>query len=135
MAIRISATTSRNIEKVWQVWTSPEDIKCWNAASDDWHTTHAEVDLRVGGKFLSRMEAKDGSFDFDFEGEYTNIVKPKLIEYSLGDGRKVRIEFLPLENATKIVETFDPEEQNPLEMQEKGWQAILDNFVKHVESR
>lgn len=134
MTITVSTTVASAVDKVWKAWTSPEDIKAWNCASDDWHTPHAEVDLRVGGEFLSRMEAKDGSFGFDFKGTYTNIVEHQLIEYSLEDGRNVRIEFLPQENGTKIVETFDTEEQNPVEMQQQGWQAILNNFAKYVDS-
>lgn len=135
MGIEVSATARCDLARVWEAWTSPDDIKAWNAASDDWHTTHAEVDLRVGGGFVARMEAKDGSFGFDFKGTYTRIVDNELIEYFLEDGRRVRVEFTPLEAGVRITETFDPEEQNPEDLQRQGWQAILDNFVRHVESR
>ncbi len=135
MAIKVSATAKVSIEEAWQAWTTPADIKVWNTASADWHTTHAEVDLKVGGKFRSRMAAKDGSMAFDFEGVYTSIEKNKLIAYSLGDGRKVRIEFIPIEDGVRIEETFDPDAENSLDIQEQGWQAILNNFVKHVEAK
>ena len=134
MGIKISAIADANIEKVWSAWTSPEHIKIWNTASDDWHTTKAEVDLTIGGNFSSRMEAKDGSFGFDFTGTYTNIIEYKLIEYTLEDGRTVSIEFVPLDTGVKIVEIFDPEQQNTLALQEQGWQAILDSFVRYVAS-
>ena len=134
MSITISAIVKADVAKVWQAWTSPEDIKKWNTASDDWHTPHAEVDLRVDGKFLSRMEAKDGSMGFDFSGKYTNIVDHQLIEYVLEDGRKVSTEFQSVDDGVKINSTFDPEDQNSHEMQRQGWQAILNNFVKYVES-
>ena len=135
MGIKVTATVKSTIEKVWKTWTSPDDIKVWNTASADWHTTHAEADLRVGGEFLLRMEAKDGSYGFDFKVRYTNIINHEMIEYTLEDGRKVKIEFFPTKEGIKIEETFDPEEQNPLEMQEQGWQSILNNFVKYIESK
>lgn len=135
MAIKVTATAQVSIEKAWQAWTTPADIEVWNTASADWHTTYAEVDLKAGGKFLSRMEAKDGSMGFDFEGIYTSIEEHQLIAYSLGDGRKVRIEFSPVEDGVKIEETFDPDTENSLEIQEQGWQAILNNFVKYVEAK
>src|SRR5437899_1388737 len=110
--ITVEAIINAQPEKVWQLWILPEHITKWNSASPEWHTPFAENDLRTGGKFKSRMEAKDGSFGFDFEGEYTEIISNKLIAFSLGDGRKVRIEFAPVGNDTKVTETFDPEHIN-----------------------
>ncbi|MEH7073601.1 SRPBCC family protein [Neobacillus drentensis] len=131
--ITIQATVHAPVEKVWKYWTEPAHIKKWNSASEDWHTPIAENDLRVGGKFLSRMEAKDGSFGFDFGGIYDEVVLHELISYTLGDGRKVHIAFKGDEKATEIIETFDAETTNPIEMQQQGWQAILDNFKKYAE--
>jgi uncharacterized protein YndB with AHSA1/START domain len=122
------------ISKVWENWTEPKHITQWNNASDDWHTPHAENDLRVGGKFLSRMEAKDGSFGFDFEGVYSEIIPFKKIRYGLEDGREVETIFAENGETTKIITTFDAENENPIEMQKGGWQAILNNFKKYVES-
>jgi uncharacterized protein YndB with AHSA1/START domain len=121
------------VEKVWQYWAGPEHIKKWCSASDDWHTPFAENDLRVGGKFLSRMEARDGSMGFDFGGIYDEVKLHKLIEYTMGDGRKVSVQFTGNGNNTKVVEKFEAEDTNPVEMQRGGWQAILDNFKKYVE--
>jgi len=132
--ITVETTVNAPVEKVWKYWSEPGHITKWAHASDDWHTTRAENDLRTGGKFLSRMEAKDGSFGFDFGGEYTNVEEHKTIEYTMGDGRKVRIDFTPQGNATKVVETFDAEITNSIEMQRGGWQAILDNFKKYTET-
>ena len=131
--ITVEATVHAPIEKVWQMWTNPEHITKWNNASDDWHTPHAENDLRTGGKFTSRMEAKDGSMGFDFSGTYDIVEENKLIEYSLEDGRKVRITFSEFENQIKITQTFDADQSHPIEMQKQGWQKIMDNFKKHVE--
>lgn len=135
MAITITATANAPLETVWNAWTTPADIMKWNAASDDWHTPHAEVDLRVGGQFLSRMEAKDGSFGFDFCGTYTEVIPHKRIAFAMEDGRTVSIAFEPVDGGVRIVETFDPETEHSLDMQEQGWQAILDNFVRHVEAK
>lgn len=132
--IAVEATITASLEKVWQYWTEPAHITKWNAASDDWHTPRAENDLRTGGKFLSRMEARDGSMGFDFEGIYSNVQPMKLIEYSMIDGRRVRVEFFSEGMVTKVKETFDPESENSSELQRAGWQAILDNFVKYVEA-
>ncbi|MFN2438133.1 MAG: SRPBCC family protein [Chitinophagaceae bacterium] len=132
-AITVENTVKAPVEKVWKFWTEPEHIKKWNNASDDWHTPHAENDLRVGGKFVARMEAKDGSFGFDFGGIYDEVTPNKSIAYTLGDGRKVNISFTGRGNETKVVETFDPENTNSMEMQKTGWQAILDNFKKYTE--
>ena len=131
--ITITATVNAPVETVWDAWSNPEHIKKWNSASDDWHTPHAENDLRTGGKFLSRMEAKDGSWGFDFGGEYDEVVTHKKIAYTMGDGRKVNVLFEPVAEGVTITETFDPETQNSLEMQRDGWQAILDNFKKYTE--
>jgi uncharacterized protein YndB with AHSA1/START domain len=132
--ITVMTTINAPIEKVWNLWTDPKHIIRWNHASDDWHTTKAENDLKPGGKFMARMEAKDGSFGFDFSGIYENVVQHRQIEYLLDDGRKVKISFDSDENTTTVTETFEAEQTNPLELQQNGWQAILDNFKKHVES-
>lgn len=133
--ITIQATITAPVEVVWQFWTEPEHIQNWNAASDDWHTTKAENDLRPGGTFSSRMEAKDGSFGFDFSGIYDEIKEYQYIAYTLGDGRKVQITFTGnSDDETNIVSTFEAETQNPIEMQKGGWQAILNNFKKYTES-
>lgn len=133
MKITVEALVNAPVAKVWAAYNSPEDIMKWNAASDDWHTTASKVDLREGGQFTSRMEAKDGSFGFDFAGTYTKVEPHKLIEYSMGD-RGASVAFEPKGDATKVAVTFDAEEQNSIEMQRGGWQAILDNFKKHVEA-
>lgn len=132
--ITIEATVHAPIEKVWNYWTGPEHITQWNAASDDWHTTKAENDLKVGGTFSSRMEAKDGSFGFDFGGIYTEVETNKTIAYTLEDDRKVNIVFTPTPDGVKVVESFEAETQNSEELQRSGWQAILDNFKKYTES-
>jgi uncharacterized protein YndB with AHSA1/START domain len=131
--ITVHAKIDAPVDVVWKFWTTPEDIVKWNNASDDWHTTRAENDLRIGGKFLSRMEAKDGSMGFDFEGIYEAVKKNGHIEYSIADGRKVRIVFMAKGNETQITESFDAENINSVEQQRSGWQAILDNFKKYVE--
>ena len=133
-AITVENRVKAPIEKVWKFWTEPEHIQKWNNASNDWHTPHAENDLRVGGKFVSRMEAKDGSFGFDFSGIYDDVRINEFIEYTIGDGRKVKVSFSSQGNETKVVETFEPENTNSLEMQKGGWQAILDNFKKYTET-
>ncbi len=133
-AITITASINAPIEKVWIYWTEPQHITKWNQASDDWHTPYAENDLRVGGKFKSTMAAKDGSFSFDFEGVYSKVDKHKAIDYTLGDGRKVAILFSGNGKETHITSTFEAESVNPIEMQRGGWQAILNNFKKHVEN-
>lgn len=121
------------IEKIWDYWTSPEHIPHWNFASDDWCSPAATNDLQVDGKFCYRMEAKDGSMGFDFEGIYTDIKLHESIEYTLGDGRNVKIDFEKKGDQYKVTETFEAENENPVEMQQQGWQNILDNFKKHVE--
>lgn len=133
MKITVETTIAAPIEQVWRAYITPEDIVQWNAASDDWHTTAATVDLRVGGAFSSRMEAKDGSMGFDFAGVYTRIVEHELIEYSFGD-RTAQVEFADGPDGVKVRVTFDSEESNPIELQRDGWQAILNNFARHVEA-
>ncbi len=133
MQITVETIINAPIAKVWAAYTTPDDIKQWNAASDDWHTTQSTVDLREGGAFSSRMEAKDGSFGFDFAGTYTKIVRQKLIEYTFGDRTGV-VEFLPGSNGVTVRSTFDAETQHSIEQQRQGWQAILNNFAKHVEA-
>lgn len=135
MKITIETRVNADLNTVWSAWNNPDDIKQWNAASDDWHTPHSVVDLREGGKFVSRMEAKDGSVGFDFEGVYTRIVAQKLIEYSIGDGRVVKVELIEGTGGVLVRETFDAESQNSPELQRQGWQAILDNFARHVEGK
>ncbi|HOX82302.1 MAG TPA: SRPBCC family protein [Chryseolinea sp.] len=132
--ITIETVVKSPIEKVWQFWSESNQITQWCSASDDWHTPYADNDLRTGGKFKSTMAAKDGSVSFDFEGVYTNVQKYKLIEYDIADGRKVEITFSGNGNETKVVESFEAEGENPIEMQRGGWQAILDNFKKHTEN-
>jgi uncharacterized protein YndB with AHSA1/START domain len=134
MKITVETTVAAPIEEVWRTYTTPEEIKQWNTASDDWHTTAATVDLRVGGVFSSRMEAKDGSKGFDFAGIYTNVVKHKLIEYSFGD-RAAQVEFADGPKGVKVRVTFDSESTHPVEQQRDGWRAILNSFARHVEAR
>jgi uncharacterized protein YndB with AHSA1/START domain len=133
MKITVETIVKAPIDKVWRAYTTPEDIKQWNTASEDWHTTQAAVDLRVGGAFTSRMEAKDGSFGFDFAGTYTRIVPNALIEYAFGDRAGV-VEFAQGEAGVAMRVTFDAETENSLEQQRQGWQAILNNFAKHVDA-
>jgi uncharacterized protein YndB with AHSA1/START domain len=133
-SITVEALVHAPIEKVWSSWGEPKHITKWCQASPDWHAPHAENDLRTGGKFKTTMAAKDGSVSFDFDGVYSNVQKNKLIEYSIADGRKVKITFAAEGNKTKVVETFDAESENPIEMQRGGWQAILDSFKKYTES-
>ena len=133
--ITVEATVNVPIEKAWQAWTNPDDIIGWNFASEDWHTPYATNDLRVGGSFSSTMAAKDGSFSFDFGGIYDEVVLHKVISYTLADGRKVKIVFTDKGEQTLISETFDPENENTLEMQQTGWQAILNHFKKYVENK
>lgn len=133
MTITVRVTVKAPIDVVWAAYTTPEHIVQWNAASDDWHTTRATVDLRPGGAFCSRMEAKDGSFGFDFEGTYTKIVPNTLIEYAFGE-RSARVEFNCTPDGVEVSVSFDPEQTHTLEQQQEGWQAILNRFKGHVES-
>lgn len=133
MKITVETTVRAPIERVWQAYTTPDDIVQWNAASDDWHTTKASVDLRVGGAFSSRMEAKDGSFGFDFAGTYTNVVPNSLLEYSFGD-RTARVDFADTPEGVNVKVSFEAETTHSIEQQQGGWQAILNNFKRHVET-
>lgn len=132
--VSVSATINAPVTKVWEYWTAPEHIKKWNSASDDWHTPHAENDLRQGGKFSSRMEARDGSMGFDFGGVYDTVIPNRQIGYTMGDGRKVQVLFSGDDKGTSVTETFDAEATNPVAMQQAGWQAILDNFKRYTET-
>ncbi|PKD17242.1 hypothetical protein APR41_07210 [Salegentibacter salinarum] len=132
--ITISAKVNAPIEKVWEVWNAPEHIENWNTASEDWHTTSAKNDLKKGGKLSYRMESKDGSRGFDFEGVYDEVKPNKSFSYKLTDGRKVSANFKEKDNTTLIEENFEAEQQNSRELQQQGWQAILNNFKKYVEN-
>ena len=133
--ITVNATINAAPEKVWKLWITPEDIMQWNSASPDWHSPKAENDLREGGSFSYRMEAKDGSMGFDFAGIYDRVQPNERIDYTMGDGRQVTNTFRANGNATDVVVTFDAETENPEDMQRLGWQAILDNFKKYAESK
>jgi uncharacterized protein YndB with AHSA1/START domain len=134
MKITVETTVAAPIAQVWRAYTTPEDIVQWNSASPDWHTTKAAVDLRVGGAFSSRMEAKDGSMGFDFAGTYTKVVEHQLIEYAFGD-RAAPVEFAEVPGGVTVRVSFDAEDTHPVEQQRGGWQAILDNFARHVEGK
>ncbi|MBX7205536.1 MAG: SRPBCC family protein [Bacteroidia bacterium] len=133
-SITVKTIVNASIEKVWDCWSTPEHIKQWNNASPDWHTPAAENDLRAGGAFFFTMAAKDGSFSFDFGGTYDVVQLHEKIAYTIGDGRKVEVLFSSNGNETAITETFEAENMNPVEMQQAGWQAILDNFKRYTES-
>jgi uncharacterized protein YndB with AHSA1/START domain len=130
----IEAVISAGSKKVWEYYTLPAHITKWNFASDDWHCPEAENDLRPGGKYRARMEAKDGSFGFDLEAVYDQVIDGKKISFTMTDGRKVDIEFQDMSGRTKVTTAFDPETENPVEMQRDGWQAILNNFKKYTET-
>jgi len=132
--ITVQTIVDAPVEKAWDYWTKPEHITKWTFASDDWEAPFAENDLRINGKFKTRMQSKDKSQGFDFTGRYTNVKENELIEYIMYDGREVSILFERIDVRTKITETFDPEKENPYEMQREGWQAILNNFKKYVEN-
>ena len=134
MKITVTTVVRAPLAEVWRAYTTPDDIKVWNAASSDWYTTQAEVDLRVGGKFCSRMEAKDGSFGFDFAGEYTKLIPQQLIEYVF-DKRNVSVNFTESSDEILVKISFDPESIHSEEQQREGWQAILNNFAKYVSER
>lgn len=131
--ITVRAKVNAPVEKVWEFWTTPEHITKWNNASEDWHAPKAENDLRAGGKFLCRMEARDGSAGFDFGGIYDEVIENELISYKMDDGRSVSVSFEGNGEETEVVETFEAESENSIEMQHDGWQAILNNFKKYVE--
>ncbi len=131
--ITIENVVNAPVKKVWDYWTKPEHITQWNNASDDWHTPWVKADFREGGNFVARMEAKDGSMGFDFGGVYDVLRTNEYIEYTIGDGRKVKVNFIVEGNATKVVESFEAETMNSIELQRGGWQAILDNFKEYTE--
>lgn len=133
--ITVETIVKAPLGRVWDAWNTPADIVQWNAAQDDWHTTKSTIDLREGGTFMSRMEAKDGSSGFDFEGTYTRVVPRKAIAYRMSDGREVAVEFAEGPDGVRVTESFDPETENTLELQRQGWQAILDNFGRYVEAK
>jgi uncharacterized protein YndB with AHSA1/START domain len=135
MQITIQTTVNADIDTVWAAWTTPDDINQWNAASDDWHNPRSSNDLRPGGQFCYRMEARDGSFGFDFEGTYTQVVPQQLIEYVLGDSRSVSIRFEPTEDGIQVSETFQAEDVHAAELQKQGWQSILNRFAAYVEAK
>jgi uncharacterized protein YndB with AHSA1/START domain len=132
--ITVETIINAPVEKVWKNWTDPKDIVQWAFASDDWHAPYADNDVRVDGTFKTTMAAKDGSFSFDFGGVYTKVKPNKTLDYTIGDGRKVWISFEDQGDKTKVIETFEAEEMNSIEMQKGGWQAIMENFRKHVEA-
>ena len=132
--ITVENTINAPVEKVWDYWTMPDHITKWNHASDDWHSPWVKADFREGGNFTARMEAKDGSMGFDFGGVYDVIRKNEYIEYTIGDGRKVKVNFKPTVDVTKVTESFEAEDTHSIELQRGGWQAILDNFKKYVET-
>jgi len=132
--ITVEAIINIPVAKVWKAWNTPSDIMQWNFADPSWHSPRSENDLRVGGKFKNRMEAKDGSFGFDFEGIYDKVELNKEISYTMGDGRKATVFFEDQDGKTKVQTIFDAETENDPEFQKQGWQAILNNFVKYVES-
>jgi uncharacterized protein YndB with AHSA1/START domain len=132
--IKVTVFVGADIDRVWHAWVTPEHIMKWNAASEDWHTTYAEVDLKPGGQFLSTMAAKDGSMSFDFKGVFSRIIENNTIEYVIEDGRRVIIKFAVVDGGVRITETFDPEQTHSAELQQAGWQSILDNFASYVKS-
>jgi uncharacterized protein YndB with AHSA1/START domain len=135
MNISIEVAVNASLEKVWSAWITPADINQWNAASDDWHNPRSSNDLRAGGRFCYRMEAKDGSSGFDFEGTYTKVEQHSLIEYALEDGRSVAIRFIQTGSGVRVIESFDAEDENSAEQQRHGWQCILDRFARYVEAK
>ncbi|HEY0895968.1 MAG TPA: SRPBCC family protein [Sphingobacteriaceae bacterium] len=132
--IKVDADIQADVQKVWDYYTRPEHITKWNFASDDWHCPRSENDLRAGGRMFSRMEAKDGSFGFDFEAIYDEVAEPEKITYSMADGRQATTSMEPNGTGTRVEIVFDSESVNPVEMQQQGWQAILNNFKNYVEN-
>jgi uncharacterized protein YndB with AHSA1/START domain len=135
MKVTVETAVKAPLEAVWSAWSSPDEIRRWNTPTDEWHTTRSSVDLREGGRFHSRMEAKDGSAGFDFDGTYTRVVPKRAIDYRMDDGRTVHVEFIERPEDVLVKETFDAEATNALDYQRIGWQAILDNFGRHVEAK
>ncbi len=132
--ITVTAKIAAPLKKVWNFWTSPEHVMQWNNASDDWHTPYAENDLKVGGKFLSRMASKDGKHSFDFVGIYSQVKEHELISYAIADGRQVSISFKQIGEFVEVTESFEAESENSEELQYEGWNAILQNFKNYTES-
>ena len=135
MKLTVETLARADLKTVWSAYSTPDDITQWNSPSDDWHPARSSVDLREGGTFNTRMEAKDGSFGFDFEGTYTRVVPQELIEYRMSDGREAAVRFTQEPDGVRIHVTFDAESENPAEVQQGGWQAILDNFGRYVETK
>jgi uncharacterized protein YndB with AHSA1/START domain len=135
VTITVETVVNAPVATVWETWNDPEEIKQWNAASEDWHTTRSSVDLREGGRFSTRMEAREGGQGFDFEGVYTKVVPREKIEFRMADGRNVKIDFTPVAGGTLVKETFEPESENEPDVQRDGWQRILNRFAHHVEAK
>ena len=134
MNVTVSVIVKASLEQAWKVWLTPEHIKQWNFASEDWECPSASVDLRIGGQLASRMQAKDGSFGFDLVCTFTQIVEYEMLEYEMEDGRVVEVKFREIDGGIEIIETFDAEESNPVEMQQAGWQSILNNYKRYIEN-
>lgn len=134
MKITVETIVQSDLAAVWRAWNTPEDIMKWNAASDDWHTTISRVDLRPGGRFYARMEAKNGTVGFDFEGVYSNVIDKQLIEYAMSDGRTVSVSFEEVADGVRVTEVFDADNEYSPEMQQEGWQSILESFKRYVEA-
>ncbi|WP_286272265.1 SRPBCC domain-containing protein [Thalassotalea hakodatensis] len=135
MNVVIETTVNMPLSKTWHAWVTPEDIKCWNFANDDWCCPNAEIDFKEGGQFNYRMAAKDNSMAFDFSGEFSKIIAFEAINFTLNDGRTVSVEFIETDNGTTVKETFQTEDESTLEQQKQGWKMILNNFKKHVENK
>lgn len=135
MKIIVETEVKASQATVWDAWVTPEDITSWNFAIDEWCCPKAEIDLKAGGRFKYRMEAKDGSMGFDFGGTFTKVVPNEFIHFKLEDHRAVTVEFIQTANGVRVVETFEAEDENSAEQQKQGWQSILDNFKRHVESK
>ena len=135
MKLTVETLVRTDPANAWAAYNTPEDIMRWNQASEDWHSTSSRVDLREGGTFSTRMEAKDGSMGFDFEGIYTRVVPQSLVEYRMGDGREASVQFIPAEGGVRVRVVFDAEGTHPPEFQQQGWQAILDSYARYAEAR
>ncbi len=135
MKITVETLARTDLKTAWSVYNTPDDIPQWSSPSPDWHSPRSQVDLREGGAFNTRMEAKDGSMGFDFEGTYTRVVPQKLIEYRMGDGREVAVNFDQAPDGVNVRVVFDAESENPAEYQQQGWQAILDSYARYAEAK
>lgn len=135
MKLTVETLARADLKTVWSAYSNPDDITKWNSPSDDWHSPRSRVDLREGGTFNTRMEAKDGSMGFDFEGTYTRVVPQELIEYRMSDGREAAVRFTDAPEGVRIRVDFDAESENPAEVQQQGWQRILDSFGRYVETQ